>query len=87
MGHQEVEESKKDKILRDCVKAKQMENAWKETNQIDREQSLKLERCMVNDLIGRSGSDYKPCCLMDEGIIEARDSVARLSVDTATDVT
>ena len=87
MGHQEVEESKKDKNLRDCVKAKQMENAWKETNRIDREQSLKLERCMVKDLIGRSGSDYKPRCSMNEGITEARDSVARQSVDITTDVT
>ena len=43
-------------------------------NRIDRERSLKLERCMVKDLIGRSG-------------IEARDSVARQSVDIATDVT
>ena len=77
MGHQEVEESKKDANLGNCVKAKQMENAWKEMNQINREQSLKLERCMVKDLIDRSVNDYEPCCLMDEGVIEARDSVAR----------
>ena len=56
-------------------------------NRIDREQSLKLNRCMVKDPIKRSGSDYKPRCLMDEGVIEARDFVARQSVDIATDVT
>ena len=42
---------------------------------------------MVKDLIGRSGSNYKLCCLMDERVIEARDSVARQSVDIAIDVT
>ena len=42
---------------------------------------------MVKYLIDRSGSDYKPRCLMDEGVIEARDSVTRQSVNIATDVT
>ena len=42
---------------------------------------------MVKDLIGRSGSDYKLHCLMDEKVIEARDSVAIQNVDIATNVT
>ena len=42
---------------------------------------------MVKYMIGQSGSDYKPCSLMDDGVIEARDSLARQSVDIATDVT
>ena len=69
------------------MKDKQMENSWKETNQINRERSFKLEHCVVKDLISRSGSNYKLCCLMDERVIEACDSVARQSVDIATDVT
>ena len=69
------------------MKDKQMENSWKETNQINREQSFKLERYVVKDLIGRSGSDYKLRCLIDERVIEARDSLAMQSVDIATNVT
>ena len=39
MRHQEVEKSKKDTNLGNCMKAKQTENALKEINEIDREQS------------------------------------------------
>ena len=55
-------------------------------NQISCERSLKLKHWMVKVLTGRSGSDYKPRCAMDERIIEVRDYVARQSVDIATDV-
>ena len=74
-------------IVKANVKGKKMENAGKEMNWIDRERSLKLQRYMVKVLIARSGSNYKPCCSMDVGVIEAGGSMAKQNVDVTTDVT